>query len=65
MINLIGNWDKIKQQRSYEGLKLFLPNGFESSPWEWETKAENEMKPISASIFPTLDLDSNLAAKKD
>jgi hypothetical protein len=50
----------IEEQRSYGYHKFFLWNGFESSPWEWEAKAENEMKPISASIFPTLDLPSNL-----
>ncbi len=51
----------IEEQRSYEYHKFFLQNGFESLPCQREAKAENEMKPISASIFPTLDIHSNLA----
>jgi hypothetical protein len=50
----------IEEQRSYEYHKFFLRNGFESLPCQRGAKAENEMKPISASIFPALDLPSNL-----
>jgi hypothetical protein len=50
----------IEEQRSYEYHKLFLQNGFESLPCQRGAKAENEMKTISVSIFPTLYLHSNL-----
>ncbi len=50
----------IEEQRSYEYHKFFLQNWFESLPYQRGAKAENEMKPISASIFPTLDVPSNL-----